>query len=101
MSLGVGSSTRPPDYFVSRTVLRESEYGAAGMPIVQRLGFDERDYSRTGGVHLLRCTVMDPFFAERRGTTDLLAGFLETISTVLEREMPERANNARELRIAR
>src|SRR3712207_7031105 len=55
------------EYFVTMTTLRVLEYGRAAVPIVEALGFSERDYQRVGGVSVIRCTGMDPFL-DRKST---------------------------------
>lgn len=88
MSVGEERSARQLDYFVTKTVLRAGEYGSAADPTVEALGFTHEDYLRAGGVSVIRCTVMDPFLAERRGRTDYVGGFAralrETMDAALE-----------------
>ncbi len=84
MSAGEQRSARQLDYFVTKTVLRAGEYGHASDPIVQALGFGHEDYLRADGVGVIRCTVMDPFLAERRGPTDYIAGFARTLRETME-----------------
>ena len=87
MSLGSGHSLRSLDYLVTKTVLQPREYGHAADPIVEGLGFTHDDYVRAGGVAVVRCTVMDPFLAVRRGNTDHIASFLATLERVLRSEL--------------
>lgn len=75
------------DYFVSKTTLRAEEYGAAALPIVRALGFDDADYQAAGGLAVVRCTVMDPFLAARRGKVDFIEGFATTLRCELQREI--------------
>jgi glutamate/tyrosine decarboxylase-like PLP-dependent enzyme len=84
MSVGAGRSARDLDYVVTKTVLRAHEYGRAAEPIVRALGFTHEDYERAGGLGVIRCTVMDPFFAARRGKEDFVAGFAKALRKVLE-----------------
>jgi glutamate/tyrosine decarboxylase-like PLP-dependent enzyme len=87
-AMSVGGRTREvPDYYVSMTTLRPSEYGAAALPVVEALGFTEEDYPRAGGVSVIRCTVMDPFLASTRGPADHIAGLIGTLSSVLEEHL--------------
>jgi len=87
-ALSVGPDTlKRPDYYVTKTVLRADEYGRAALPTVEGLGFTARDYERTGGVAVLRCTVMDPFLASRRGKVDYLRGFVRTLGEVMRAEL--------------
>jgi hypothetical protein len=65
-------------------VLRSHEYGDAAHPVVEALGFEAEDYERAGGVAVIRCTVMDPFLAARRGKVDFIAGFARTLRQVFE-----------------
>ena len=88
MSLGSGRSLRSLDYVVTKTVLQPREYGHAADPTVEGLGFTHDDYLRAEGVAVVRCTVMDPFLAARRGNTDHIATFLATLARVLEGELP-------------
>src|SRR5262249_12924815 len=67
MSVSAGRAARDLDYVVTKTVLRAHEYGRAAEPVVRALGFTLEDYERAGGVAVIRCTVMDPFFAAARG----------------------------------
>jgi glutamate/tyrosine decarboxylase-like PLP-dependent enzyme len=87
LSVNAEHSARQLDYFVTMTVLRSAEYGHAADATVHALGFTHDDYLRAGGVTVIRCTVMDPFFASRRGKTDFVAGFADTLRTVLEEEL--------------
>ncbi|HEY0151078.1 MAG TPA: pyridoxal-dependent decarboxylase [Longimicrobium sp.] len=84
MSVSEERSARQLDYFVTKTVLRAREYGHAADPILQALGFSREDYERAGGVSVIRCTVMDPFLASRRGKMDFVGGFAKTLRGVLE-----------------
>ena len=84
MSVSEERSARQLDYFVTKTVLRAREYGHAADPILQALGFTRDDYERAGGVSVIRCTVMDPFLASRRGKMDFVGGFAKTLRGVLE-----------------
>jgi glutamate/tyrosine decarboxylase-like PLP-dependent enzyme len=83
MSVGEGRMARRPDYFVTMTTLRIHEYGNAALPLVEALGFGERDYVEVGGLSVIRCTVMDPFVASNRGRTDHIEGFAEALRKVL------------------
>ena len=87
MSVGEDRPARQLDYFVTKTVLRASEYGHAADPVVEALGFTHEDYLRAGGLGVIRCTVMDPFLATRTGRTDFIAGFARTLRAVLEAEL--------------
>ncbi|HEX8671222.1 MAG TPA: pyridoxal-dependent decarboxylase [Longimicrobium sp.] len=84
MSVSEERSARQLDYFVTKTVLRAREYGHAADPILQGLGFSREDYERAGGVSVIRCTVMAPFLASRRGKMDFVGGFAKTLRGVLE-----------------
>ncbi len=84
LSVGEGHPTRTLDYVVTKTTLRPEDYGDAPLDLVQRLGFSAEDYRRAGGVAVIRCTVMDPFLATRRGRTDYLADFVATMRRQLE-----------------
>ncbi|HEX8905013.1 MAG TPA: pyridoxal-dependent decarboxylase, partial [Longimicrobiaceae bacterium] len=83
MSVSTGRSARDLEYVVTKTVLRAHEYGRAAEPVVRTLGFTYDDYERAGGVAVIRCTVMDPFFAAGRGREDFVAGFARTLRKVL------------------
>jgi glutamate/tyrosine decarboxylase-like PLP-dependent enzyme len=83
MSAAGGKPPRQLDHFVSKTVLRAGEYGAAAEPLVRALGFTPEDYRRAGGLSVLRCTVMNPFLATSNGRADFLGGFLRTLHEVL------------------
>jgi len=82
-----GGATRNTGYFVTKTILRAREYGRSALPLVREMGFDEADYDRAGGLSVIRCTVMDPFLADRRGRTDHVEGFATTLREVLQREL--------------
>jgi len=84
MSVSAGRAARDLDYVVTKTVLRSHEYGRAAEPVVRALGFTHDDYERAGGLGVIRCTVMDPFLAARRGKEDFIAGFARTLRKVLE-----------------
>jgi glutamate/tyrosine decarboxylase-like PLP-dependent enzyme len=84
MSVTGERSARQLDYFVTKTELRSREYGHAADPILEALGFTHDDYLRAGGVGVIRCTVMDPFLAARRGKMDFIGGFAKTLRSVLE-----------------
>jgi glutamate/tyrosine decarboxylase-like PLP-dependent enzyme len=84
MSVAGGRAARDLEYVVTKTVLRAHEYGRAADPVVRALGFAHDDYERAGGLAVIRCTVMDPFFAARRGKEDFVAGFARALRRVLE-----------------
>jgi glutamate/tyrosine decarboxylase-like PLP-dependent enzyme len=90
MSVGSGRTHRKPDFYVTKTVLRASEYGRAAEPTVQALGFTYEDYERAGGVAVLRSTVMNPFLAARRGKVDFIQGFTRTLAEVMAAELAPR-----------
>lgn len=76
---------RQARYFVSRTVLRTGEYGAALGPVARELGFGLDDCERAGGIHVLRCTVMHPSSVAteallRRFATHLAKSLEETLN---------------------
>jgi glutamate/tyrosine decarboxylase-like PLP-dependent enzyme len=87
MSAGEGRSARQVDYFVTMTTLRLHEYGRAALPVVEALGFSEADYTRAGGVSVVRCTVMDPFLASSRGRTDYIEGFAGRLLEVMTEQL--------------
>ena len=91
MSVGEDRAVRQLDYFVTKTVLRRGEYGRAPMPILEELGFTYEDYRRADGIGVIRCTVMHPFLAERRGI-DFIEGFARTLRETMEAELERRAN---------
>jgi hypothetical protein len=91
MSPGVDRSARRVDYFVSRTTLRASEYGASVRPLLAELGFSEEDAARAGGLTVLRCTVGDPHLAARRGRVDFIQGFARTLGETLAAQLREGA----------
>ena len=90
MSVSGGKVARELDYFVTKTVLRAHEYGRAAEPLVRELGFAYEDYECAGGLGVIRCTVMDPFLASRRGGVDFIGGFAAALRRVLEASLPER-----------
>ena len=83
MTAGDTPSSQRLDYYVTKTTLRVAQYGSAALPLVTGLGFTEQDYADTGGLSVIRCTVMDPFIVERRGRTDFIEGFATTMRAVL------------------
>lgn len=83
LSATLGRPGRGLDYFVTETLLRSREYGDAALPLVHELGFRREDYLRAGGVAVVRCTVMNPFFAAD-GKVDFVSGFLERLKSTLE-----------------
>jgi glutamate/tyrosine decarboxylase-like PLP-dependent enzyme len=87
MSVGGGRPLRQLDYLVTRTTLHPREYAHAADPVVEALGFTHDDYLAAGGLGVLRCTVMDPFFATRRGNTDHIAGFIDALRRTLTSEL--------------
>jgi glutamate/tyrosine decarboxylase-like PLP-dependent enzyme len=87
MSVSEAHPARALDYFVTKTVLRAAEYGRAAEPVVEALGFGYDDYVAADGVSVIRCTVMDPFLASRRGKVDFIGGFAETLRRVLRDEL--------------
>jgi len=87
MSIGSGRPLRSLDYLVTKTVLQPREYGHAVDRVVKELGFTYDDYLRAGGVAVVRCTVMDPFLAARRGNTDHIAQFIATLRRVMNGEV--------------
>lgn len=87
MSVSEANPARALDYFVTKTVLRAAEYGRAAEPVVEALGFGYDQYVEADGVSVIRCTVMDPFLASRRGKVDFIGGFAETLRRVLREEL--------------
>jgi glutamate/tyrosine decarboxylase-like PLP-dependent enzyme len=88
MSVNDAHSARSLDYFVTKTELRQPEYGESAIPLVEALGFDRDDYLRAGALAVIRCTVMDPFLARSGGRVDFVGGFATTLRRVLEAELP-------------
>jgi glutamate/tyrosine decarboxylase-like PLP-dependent enzyme len=86
MSVGNGRPLRQLDYLVTRTTLQPREYAHAADPLIEALGFTHDHYLAAGGLGVLRCTVMDPFFASPRGKTDHIAGFIAALGQVLNAE---------------
>ncbi len=81
-----GSTARKsgaPEYLVSKTILRAHEYGDALAPALERLGFSAESYRAQGGLAVVRCTVMNPFFAAKRARVDFLDGFVTYLGEVL------------------
>lgn len=89
LSVGDGHPVRSLDYVVTKTTLRPEEYGDAPLGLVERLGYSAEDYRRADGVAVIRCTVMDPFLATRRGRTDYLKDFVATMQQRLESALGE------------
>jgi glutamate/tyrosine decarboxylase-like PLP-dependent enzyme len=89
MSIGSGRPLRALDYLVTKTTLQPREYAHSADRVVEALGFTHEDYLRAGGLSVVRCTVMDPFFASERGNTDHVAGFLTALGRVLRTELAE------------
>ena len=87
MSIGSGRPLRALDYLVTKTTLQPGEYGHSADPAVKALGFTHDDYLQAGGLSVVRCTVMDPFFASGRGNTDHVAGFVVALRRVLHAEL--------------
>lgn len=85
-----GRPTSQVEYFVTKTTLRASEYGHAAHPIIEALGFSAADYLDAGGVSVMRCTVMDPFLADRRGKVDFVEGFAAALARALPEVLAER-----------
>lgn len=90
MSVGSGHPAPQLDYFVTKTVLRWEQYGESTADVVAGLGFTVDDCRRAGGVHVVRCTVMDPFLADRRAEVDHIEGFARCLRGVLESELAAR-----------
>jgi glutamate/tyrosine decarboxylase-like PLP-dependent enzyme len=90
MSVGSGHPAPRLDYFVTKTVLRWEQYGEASAAVIAGLGFTLDECRRAGGVHVVRCTVMDPFLADRRAEVDHIEGFARCLREVLESEMAQR-----------
>ncbi len=84
MSVSDARSARMLDYFVTKTELRQPEYGDSAVPLVEALGFSRDDYHRAGAVAVIRCTVMDPYLASRRGQVDYVSGFAVALRGVFE-----------------
>lgn len=87
MSVSDARSARMLDYFVTKTELRQPEYGDAAVPLVEALGFTREDYHRTGALAVIRCTVMDPYLGGGRGGVDYVGGFARTLRAVFEAEL--------------
>lgn len=89
MSVGreTGRDTRQVEFFITKTVLRTGEYGSSALPIVERLGFTEADYLESGGLSVLRCTVMDPFLTTEGDRVDYIEAFATNLRAVMVREL--------------
>lgn len=96
MSVSDARSARMLDYFVTKTELRQPEYGDAAVPLVEALGFTRDDYHRAGALAVIRCTVMDPYLAGARCGVDYIGGFARTLRAVLEAELQGRGIGNRE-----
>ncbi|HEU0054568.1 MAG TPA: pyridoxal-dependent decarboxylase, partial [Longimicrobium sp.] len=70
MSVSDARAARTLEYFVTKTELRQPEYGDAAVPLVEALGFTRDDYLRVGAVAVIRCTVMDQHLGSSRGRVD-------------------------------
>ena len=92
MSVSDARAARTLEYFVTKTELRQPEYGDAAVPLVQALGFTRDDYLRVGAVAVIRCTVMDPYLASRRGKVDYVSGFAVALRRVFEAELQGTGN---------
>jgi glutamate/tyrosine decarboxylase-like PLP-dependent enzyme len=92
MSVSDARAARTLDYFVTKTELRQPEYGDAAVPLVESLGFSRDDYLRAGAVAVIRCTVMDPYLASRRGKVDYVSGFAVALRRVFEGELQGTGN---------
>lgn len=89
LSVAAGRAARDVPYFVTKTLLRAEEYGDTAVPLAEALGFTAADYRRAGGVAVLRSTLMNPFFAEPRGRTDHLGGFVAALRSELAAALAE------------
>jgi glutamate/tyrosine decarboxylase-like PLP-dependent enzyme len=87
MSVNERRPARTLDHLITKTVLRAEEYGDAVHGPIEALGFTVADYRRAGGLAVLRCTVMDPFFAGDRDGSATAAGFTQTLRRVLDAEL--------------
>ncbi len=89
MSVGreKGRDTRQVEFFITKTVLRTGEYGSSALPIVEQLGFSAEDYRLSGGLSVLRCTVMDPFLTAGGDRVDYIEAFATNLRKVMEREL--------------
>ena len=94
MSVSDARAARTLEYFVTKTELRQPEYGDAALPTVQALGFSRDDYHRAGAVAVIRCTVMDPYLATGRGGVDFVGGFARALRAEFERQLHPPANTA-------
>lgn len=88
LSAGLGRPGRGLDWFITHTVLRAREYGDAVLPLVRELGFTREDYLRAGGVAVVRCTVMNPFFSAD-GEEEQVSAFLNGLRKAMA-ECPAR-----------
>jgi glutamate/tyrosine decarboxylase-like PLP-dependent enzyme len=86
MSVNDARAARTLEYFVTKTELRQPEYGDSALPLVEALGFTREDYLRAGALAVIRCTVMNPFLA-RPGRVDFVGGFARTLREVFEEEL--------------
>ncbi|MEZ5313565.1 MAG: hypothetical protein R2862_07875 [Thermoanaerobaculia bacterium] len=89
MSVVAGRAGKDVGYFVTKTILRSEEYGDVVVPLARELGHSADDYRRAGGIAVLRSTVMNPFFTEKRGRTDHLEGFLAALRSELAAALAE------------
>jgi hypothetical protein len=87
MSLGRGRPLRALDYVVTKTVLQPREYGHAADPVLEGLGCTHDDYLRAAGIAVVRCAGMDSLLAARRGNTDHIEQFIETLGRVMRDEL--------------
>jgi hypothetical protein len=69
-ALGIGASQ------LVHVPIDAHQYGDAALPLVRELGFTREDYLRAGGVAVIRCTVMNPFFCAE-GEDERVSAFLD------------------------
>lgn len=88
MSLNTPGAT--PEYIITRTRFHSPMYDGAVDPLLDELGVDVEDWKApgSGGLVVLRSTVMDPFLGEGAGASHA-EGFLGALHRACEAALPE------------
>ena len=90
MSLAVPGAN--PEYIITRTRFQSPMYDGAVDPLLEAVGVCTPEAWRASGSEglvVLRSTVMDPFLADSRVTTDHVSGFVAALTRAAEASLGE------------
>ena len=90
--MSLNAETASPEYIITRTRFRTPMYDGAIEPILEALGagtMEEWKAAGSGGLVVLRSTVMDPFLAAPGHGTDHVTGFVAALGRAAQLAVAE------------